>query len=119
MISIGGAKLPNPTKYVVGMSDLDSSDTTRNEAGVLVRNRVRQGVTKIELAFTLKGSDVSRVMSLVEPAKVRVKYFDPRTTQYREIDAYVGDRSNNMINYLPGMSISDIWWEVSFNLIEF
>ena len=119
MISIDGTKLPNPTKYAVGMSDLDSSDTTRNEAGVLVRNRVRQGVTKIELAFTLKGTEASEVMGLIEPAKVHVKYFDPRTAQYREIDAYAGDRSNNMLRYLPGMTISDILWEVSFNLVEF
>lgn len=119
MISIDGTTLPNPTKYLVSMSDLDRSSTTRSEAGVLVRNRVRQGVTKIELTFTLKGKDVSWVLNLIEPAKVHVKYFDPRTFESREIDAYVGDRSNNMLAYTPDMSIEDIWWEVSFNLVEY
>lgn len=119
MISIDGTMLPNPTKYLVSMSDLDSSDTTRNEAGVLVRNRVRQGVTKIELAFNLKGKDAAQLLDLVTPAKVHVEYFDPRVFAPREIDAYVGDRSSNMLVYVPGMKVEDIRWEVSFNLIEY
>lgn len=119
MIAIDGVMLPNPTKYLVGMSDLDSSDTTRNEAGVLVRNRVRQGVTKIELSFVLQGKHAAEVLSLVTPDKVHVEYFDPRVFEPREIDAYVGDRSSNMQVYTPDMSIEDIWWEISFNLIEY
>lgn len=119
MIAINGTQLPNPTKYLVSMSDLDSSDTTRNEAGVLVRNRVRQGVTKIELAFMLKGQDASWVLDLIQPDKVSVEYFDPRIFLPRQIDAYVGDRSCDMKVYSPEMPIEGVWWEVSFNLIEY
>lgn len=119
MISIDGSMLPNPTKYLVSVSDLDSSDSTRNEAGELVRNRVRQGVTKIELTFTLRGRKVAELLSLVTPAKVHVEYFDPRSFRPREIDAYVSDRSNNMLAYTSGMDIEDIWWEVSFSLVEY
>ena len=119
MISIDGVMLPNPTKYKVSMSDLDSADTTRNEAGVLIRNRVRQGVTKIELTFIIRGRDTAQLLSLIEPAKVRVEYIDPRTFEPREIYAYVGDRSSDMRNYMPGMHIEDAWWEVSFNLVEY
>lgn len=119
MIAINGTQLPKPTKYLVTMSDLDSSDSARNEAGVLIRNRIRQGVTKIELAFTLKGSDASWVLELVQPARVSVEYFDPRSFVPRTIDAYVGDRSVNMRVYTPDMSAEDILWEVSFNLVEY
>ena len=119
MISIDGTMLPNPTKYLVSMSDLDSSDTTRNEAGVLVRNRVRQGVTKIELAFKLRGQSAAEVLALIEPAQVQVEYFDPRIFEPREIQAYVGDRSSNMLVYTPDMNVEDIWWEISFNLVEY
>lgn len=119
MISINGTKLPKPTKYQVGLSDLDSSDTTRTESGKLVRNRVRQGVTKIELSFILKGSEVAPVLRLVEPAKVNVEYFDPRVFVTRNIDAYVGDRSCNVLKYDPTKSVEHILWEVSFNLIEY
>ena len=119
MIAINGKRLPNPTKYRVGMSDLDSADTTRNEAGVLIRNRVRQGVTKIELGFTLRGQDASWVLDLVTPAQVSVEYYDPRIFQPRTINAYVGDRTCNMQVYTPNMNVEDIWWEVTFNLIEY
>lgn len=119
MITIDGTMLPRPTKYLVGMSDLDGSDTSRNEAGVLIRNRVRQGVTKIELAFTVRGKTAAELLSLIEPAKVQVEYFDPRTFEPRKIDAYVGDRSSNMLTYTPNMGIEDIWWEISFNLVEY
>lgn len=119
MISINGIELPNPTKFIIGMSDLDSSDTTRNEEGVLVRNRVRQGVTKIELSFKIRGRDVASIMGLIEPAQVRVSYMDPRIFDMREINAYVGDRTSNMLVYTPGMSYEDVLWEVSFNLIEY
>lgn len=119
MISIEGIRLPYPTKYIVSMSDLDSSDTTRSEAGVLVRNRVRQGVTKIELAFTIRGSEAAQVLDLIVPEMVHVVYYDPRTAESREIDAYVGDRSSTMLQYTEGMSIDDILWEIAFNLIEY
>lgn len=119
MIAIEGVLLPYPTKYLVSMSDLDNSDTTRNEAGVLVRNRLRQGVTKIELSFIIKGKDASWVLDLVVPDKVRVDYFDPRLFVTRTIDAYVGDRSCNLQAYVDGMAIEDMLWEVSFNLIEY
>lgn len=119
MVAIDGVMLPYPTKYLVSMSDLDSSDTTRNEAGVLVRNRVRQGVAKLELAFTLRGKDVSWVMSLIAPDKVQVEYFDPRMSEPRTMEAYVGDRSCNVVSYNTDMLTEEIWWEVSFNLIEY
>lgn len=119
MIAIEGVMLPWPTKYLVSMSDLDSSDTTRNEEGVLVRNRLRQGVTKIELAFTLRGQDASWVLDLVKPDKVKVDYFDPRLFVTRTIEAYVGDRSCDLRVYHEGMTIEEMIWEVSFNLIEY
>lgn len=119
MIEIGKTKLPYPTKYLVSMSDLDSSDTTRNEEGVLVRNRLRQGVTKIELAFTIKGQEAARILDLVKPDMVSVKYFDPRQSTTRTINAYVGDRSCNLVVYHEGMTIEEMVWEVSFNLIEY
>lgn len=119
MIKINGKQLPNPTKYRVSIADLDSSDSARNEAGVLVRNRIRDGVTKIELGFTLRGSDVSRVLEAVQPAQVTVEYYDPRVFEYRTIQAYVGDRSNDIKMCLENTSVEDILWDVSFNLIEY
>ena len=119
MLAIDGTELPLPTKYDVGISDLDSSDTFRNENGVLTRNRVRQGVTKISVGFTVRGSQTASILKLLEPAEVSVTYFDPRTSVTRTIQAYVGDRSCTLKLYLPEMTIENMLWDISFSLVEY
>ena len=119
MVSINGKALPKPTKYEVTMSDLDSSDSTRNEEGVLTRNRIRQGVTKVSLGYTVRGADVAAMMALIEPAQVTATILDPRVSATRNIKAYVSDRSCNVKVYLPDMTPEEVLWEVNFNLIEY
>lgn len=119
MITIDGTTLPKPTKYNVTMSDLDSADSARNEAGVLTRNRIRQGVTKIELAFIVKGYQTAQLLALVEPAQISVEFYDPRNPEPRTINAYASDRSCVLKVYDPSMGPSNMLWEVSFNLIEY
>ena len=45
ILNIDDTALPAPSAYKVQLSDLDSSGTGRTEDGVLVRERVRGGVT--------------------------------------------------------------------------
>lgn len=59
------------------------------------------------------------MLALVEPAKVKVDYFDPRFFTTRSINAYVGDRSCNVMRYDATQPIDRILWEVSFNLVEY
>lgn len=119
LLYIDGQYFPSPTKYNVLMSDLDSSDTTRSENGKLVRNRVRQGVTKIELAYVVEGWQSKVMMNYIEPAQVTVKFYDPRQDTQREAKMYVGDRTCTMKRFLSGDAISDIMWEITFNLVEY
>ena len=119
LLYVDGQYFPCPTKYNVILSDLDSSDTTRNENGELVRNRVRQGVTKIELSYLVEGWQSKVMMDCITPTQVSVKFYDPRQDTQREASMYVGDRTCNMRRFLPNDSISDIMWEVTFNLIEY
>lgn len=119
LLCIDGQYFPCPSTYNVIMSDLDSSDTTRNENGMLVRNRVRQGVTKIELAYLVEGWQAKTMMACIAPAQVTVKFYDPRQDTQREAKMYVGDRTCTMKRFLPNDSIDDIMWEVTFNLVEY
>ena len=119
LLYVDGQYFPSPTKYNVLMSDLDSSDTARNEQGVLVRNRVRQGVTKIELAYIVSGKQAQTIMACIEPAQVAVRFYDPRQGIYREATMYVGDRTCSMKRFLPEDSIDSVLWEVAFNLVEY
>lgn len=119
LIYINGTSLPHPTKYDVLQSDLDSSDTTRNERGVLLRNRVRQGVLKINLSWTLRGSQVATLLSLVVPDKFTVRYIDLQTFTYKEAIMYAGDRTCNLKYNSAVTDPKDALWDISFNLIEY
>lgn len=119
MLYIDGIRMPNPTKYEVQLSDLDSSETTRNEQGVLLRNRVRQGVSKIALSWTAKTAVVKTVLAAIQPAQVEVKFFHPEVGEYKTATMYASDRSCPLRLYTDDMSPSDALWDLSFNLIEF
>lgn len=119
LISVSGTYLPAPTKYDVQYSDLDSSDTTRNELGELIRNRIRAGVVKILLEFTVDGARAASIMKLVEPDRVTVSYMDPYTMAKRSATMYVGDRACSMKRFLGEDSAQNVLWQVSFNLIEY
>ena len=119
MLYIDDTRMPNPSKYDITMSDLDSSESSRSESGILLRNRIRQGVLKIALAWTVRGDKVATILKAIEPAEFSVRYFNPRTGEYGNAQMYASDRSCVMKLYSEGMDISEILWEVSFNLIEY
>ena len=119
MLYIDGTLMPNPSKYDIIMSDLDSSESSRSESGLLVRNRIRQGVLKIALAWTVRGDKASTILQAIEPAEFTVRYFNPRTNEYGTAQMYASDRTCNMKVYSEPMAISEVLWEISFNLIEF
>ncbi len=51
ILNIDGTALPAPSEYKVQLSDLDSSGTGRTEDGVMMRNRVREGIAKISASW--------------------------------------------------------------------
>lgn len=119
MIYINEVHMPNPSKYDVQFSDLDSSESARNELGVLLRNRIRQGVTKISVTWKVRGDKVATIMKAIEPAEFEVTYFDPRRNTYSEATMYGSDRNCQLVLYTEDMAFSQALWEISMNLIEY
>lgn len=119
MLYIDQVKMPNPSKYDVQFSDLDSSESARNELGVLLRNRIRQGVAKISVAWKVRSSVVATILEAIEPSQLEVSYFNPLTNDYGNATMYVSDRKCQLVLYTSEMEFSDAIWELSFNLIEF
>ena len=119
-IKIGSTNMPEPTELVVKISDLDSSQTGRNQSGYMFRDRIRGGSTAprtISITFPpLTGAQVKTILTAVSPSSVSVKYPDPYTGTTRTGTFYVGDRS------VPVHSVSNgtVYWDgFSFDLIEF
>lgn len=119
LITINNTVMPTPSKYNIPMHDIDSSDSSYSESGLYIRNRVRQGVCQLALAWVVKGGDASTILNAIKPDKVQVKYYDPRTGTYSSAEMYVEDRSCNLINYMNGENSNSNLWEISFNLIQY
>ena len=68
ILIIGGVTLPAPNEYKVQLNDLDSSDTGRTEDGVMMRNRVREGIAKISASWAaVSTADCARILHAVKP----------------------------------------------------
>lgn len=108
-ITINGVGLPAPTSYKIPRFDLDSSDTNRNEAGYMQRDRVRQGIYKIELEWRmLTSTEVNKIESAIQPSSVSVTFPTPKGMVTKRM--YAGDRKIDMV--------ANNRWNISFNLIE-
>jgi len=116
MITIDGVDLPSPSVFKLPRYDLDSQDTNRNELGVLQRDRIRQGIYKIELEWNgINSEQLHTVNTAIEPASLQVTF--PSQTGMITKQMYAGDRNVEMIRY--NEDYNKIMWKISFNLVEY
>ncbi len=114
ILNIDGVDMPAPSSFRNPQSDLDSSDTKRNELGILQRDRIRQGINKIELEWkAITDAQLSTILDAIEPSSIEVTY--PSPSGYVTKTMYVGNRNIDIAKYKEG----DIRWNVAFNLTEY
>ena len=123
LISIDGVDMPTPMTYSIPMEDLDSSDSSRSESGILIRNRVRQGICRLELSWRVDDSDAAVLLGAIQPERVHVAFRDPRTGTQAQADMYVEGRSCALVRYKTGDGTEEKpdtgLWDISFNLVEY
>jgi len=117
LISIGGVDMPALSEYEVSLQDIDSENTRRTETGVLVRDRVRAGVYKIQAKWKVTKTQLKTITDAIAPAQFSVTFFDPTTSTTPTVDMYSGDRNARLL-YYDG-SPDDSLWELSVSLIEY
>lgn len=119
LIKVNGVALPTPSDdgYSISRSDLDGSSTGRGEDGIMFRDRVREGVYKIELKWHLTMTQLKSVVTAIKPDSFTVEFYDMTTCAYVTRKMYAGDRSATT-SYIdpdnPGQSMC----ELSCNFIE-
>ncbi len=118
IIRVNGIDLPGPTKYNVSLQDIDSSNTGRTETGILIRDRIRQGVYKITVTWLVKHSQLRIITDAISPAKFLVSFFDPTTGTTPTRDMYCGDRNGELKHYDVNNPPNSLW-EISTSLIEY
>lgn len=118
LIQINGVDMPPPVEYSVEMYDIDSENTKRTETGILQRDRVRAGVYKIQAKWRVNQLQLKIITDAIKPAKFKVTFFDPTTSEKITRDMYCGDRKAELIKYHRN-SPNNSWWEFSTSFIEY
>jgi hypothetical protein len=114
LLKIDSTDMPAPSVFRIPQYDLDSADTQRNEEGYLQRDRIRQGISKIELEWHgITNDQLSTLLNAVQPAQVSVTFLFG--SSYETKSMYVGDRNVELVKNHGG----DVRWNVSFNLTEY
>lgn len=115
MIKINGVKMPSPTSYSVGISDISSEDSKRNARGDMLIDRITTK-RKIEMSWDfITLEDMSLTLKLVKGIFFDVEYPDPEEGKLITKTFYVGDRTAPMCVIQHG---KPVWKDVKFNLIE-
>ena len=114
LITFGSYTPPTPTKYSLDIQDIDSEDSGRGETGYMVRERVREGIYKLSLAFTnITSDDVLEIKQALSPSSIKVTIYDG---EHVDIEMYAGNRTLNLKS-VDGEG--NCFWDMSFSLTEY
>ena len=119
LLNINNVDMPKPTSYQVSVQDLDSAETVRSESGILHRDRIRAGVRKISVSWTVKAADISKILKAVQNESCTVKFFDPQENSIKTATMYAGDRVPTLSVQTNENDTDNTWWDLSFDLVEF
>lgn len=118
-LKINGVGMPTPKAYSIQRSDLDSQNTTRNEAGYLQRDRIRDNTYKINCEWRIQEKDLQKLNSALSPEQFTAEIYDGTTGGYLTIEeAYASaDRISTLV--LPEPNPGDNWWDFSCSIIQY
>lgn len=116
MLILDGVTIhPDPSVYSLPEQDLDSENSGRNELGVMIRDRLRQGMYKIELEwFALTNSELKTILGAISKAEFNATFLTE--DGYVTKKMYAGDRGKSLIRYMG--DTNKMRWNLKFNLIE-
>lgn len=108
-------QLPEPGALTVGIQDLDSEKSGRNQKGEMFRDRI---AVKRKLTCTflpMSGKDMKKVLQAVSDKFFTIEYPDPMTGTRKSITAYVGDRTTPVYVVKDGRPM---WGEMTISIVE-
>lgn len=117
-IPLDGDYLPEPAKggAVFSVQDIDSSETGRNQMGLMMRERVAIKV-KWQLTFPpLNRTHLANLLNAISDVTFEFEYPDPyKTAGTTTKTMYVGDRTTPIYSVADNMPM---WEDVSFSVVE-
>lgn len=108
-------QLPEPETLSVGIQDLDSEKSGRNQKGEMFRDRIAVK-RKLNIKFLpLSSDDMKKVLNAVSDKFFTIEYPDPMTGAKKSITAYVGDRTAPVYIIKNG---TPMWDEMTLSIVE-
>lgn len=115
VIYFDGVALPSPSKYNVSLSDIQSSDSGRNDDGYMTIEIIRSDVATIDIGWTmLTQSELELIMAHMANAEINVKFY--YGNNYKTAKMYKGDRKTD-IKMVKTQNES--YWDLSLSLVEY
>lgn len=114
IIEINDTPIKHPLNggYSVTVSDLDSENSTRSETGVLNRDRIRAGIYKLAVKWSLTTSELETLLNAISGDSFDVKFFFGELLTKK---MYASDKSIN----LKSTDTLTSHWDVSISFTEF
>lgn len=110
---LNGVAVAAPKTFQVDLVDLDADSTTRNAAGVLKRDRLRQ-MRKLECEWgPLTQEQISTILQNVNAVNFPTTYPDPLSGTDETRTFYASDRAAPKYDF-----DTDLWQGLKFDLIE-
>ena len=111
---IDGMPMPSYTSLEVGIDDLDSEGTGRNELGVNQRDRIREGVRVAQFSWVhLTQSESLVLLQNTKNAELTVTYLDPEYGLVTK-SMYASPKRTKLVYDAEG----EQKWNIDFSLIE-
>lgn len=118
MLTIDTVEMANPAEYKVSVNDLDSENTARAEDGLLQRDRVREGVYRIDATWRgLTRAELKAITDAISPVSFSVTFFDPTQSTDTTATMYSGEKSGSLSLYKSEGGES--YWDFTCALIEY
>lgn len=121
IIQVGETWLPGINKYTVTMEDIDGEGSTRNEAGTMHREIIREKVIHAAVQHRVDQTELQTICNAIQDdAIVEMTIFCPgRGNPNVTADFYVSKVSFDLIRYRePSTGAVADWWQVDYTLVE-
>lgn len=116
VLKIAGNTVMGITSYNLKLSDFDAPSSGRNDAGKMIRDRIRKDVASIDLTVSnLTTSQMNEFTSWIASSSFSVEFL--YAGSWKSVKMYCGDRSISLLN--TSKNFSDVLWTVSVTLVEF
>lgn len=120
-VKIGDYTLPVQSEYSGSLSDLDVDSGRNINDGVMVRNRIRSEIHKLEFSYDLMTYEEAKpILNAIEPKEFNVTFFSLEKGKMITRKMFCGDKTYSYTAAIPNgkTDFEIVVKDLKFNLIE-